>query len=733
MAGGFMSGFGPAFGKSFTSQIEAGQKRYNDAVKTKMAFALDQKTAFDKAKAADAAMVKQAESLAAQVPGAPDEAYKVAYSQLKAGRDEEKILEEMRKGSWTAVQTPEKGPELDAPSAETTTESLQKGAVEAQMDQAMGEPVEQPKAAQTDSESVTEVATAPKEEKGMFDKLTEGLSDFQEAGRQRRADRVQGKVLDDLGMSQDEYSAMISGYTSDVDTGMKGFQFTPDLSEDADKLPTTPKGVSTYLFTQSDEYKTMLKKGDREGINKRLMEIEEAYDGKEGSAAAPYYGIKLSGGLTEAKVDALEANIRVGLESGNPDLVQKATEYQTNVLPVWRSLTDDNGTDSGGITEKDILKMNAIQLQGTIVALEAKESLSESEQGLLSTAKTALTGQKGAALEEQNLGETEVERVRVPDGNGGWTTTPALKQRTPNGIEYLPVGANASVEGAMPITKDEENALNDVQQFQNTFIKAYKDRSVRLEDTLQTVYSVEEALRSPEGALYTTSIGGINTMGSRILNEMRAAGQIVKSVDENGRTIEDRILSFDEAAQAADYNSFADMEEAANVRGDVQAKIMLLGFRAGAIEGQSGAAMSNKDFERFMSLFKSATRDPIAMANKLHEYFGKEVTQLENMRRAYSIDPSITGFERKYGYTPYTSELPPLDQVSSPQARELIDYFRSAPPKVEEAPQEGGSDPQASIDAYMSGQPITWTAELAERFPKKDFQIGQTIRKGGTK
>lgn len=677
MAGGFMSGFGPAFGKAFSTGVENAQKAYDDEVKTKMAFALEQKTAFEKAKAADAALVKQAEEIAKNVPGAPDEAWKVAYSQLKMDRDPEKIIEELRKGSWSAVKTPEKGPEVETPVAKTASETAVEASVDAQMEGAMGEPTKAP-------ETAASVSEEPVEDKGFFGKIVEDIS-------KPRSERLKEDTAKRIGVDQDTMDEWLTGYTSDVNTDLKGYTFTPDLSEDADKLPTTPKGVTTYLFTQSDEYKQMLANGDQQGINDRLMEIETMYGGKEGSSTVPFYGIELKGGLTKAKVAAFAANIEMGLQSDNPEERARAQDYKDNFLPIWEDKLGDSGEGKSSITVEDIAKMNPQQLKGLIAILESSPERTPEEEKQLQIAQEAYKGQSGQQVTEANLESTTIERVRVADGKGGWTTVPALQQRLPGGgVTYVnPNDPAQPITGANPITPEETAELSKIRGYQKKLEDEYVGRVVRVQDTLETVKSVEDALRGVDGELLTTTVGSLTTMGARVLNEVRAGTKLIR-IDERGEEYEDTVISLDEAAKAAGYSNFAALEQAASQRGKVGAQIMLLGFRAGAIEGQSGAAMSNKDFERFMTLFKSSTGNPVDMANKLRDYFRKEVVQIDNMRRAYSINTNITGFEQQYGYKPYANELPPVEKYISPEAAPLLDYYRSGkssptptPPRAE--------------------------------------------------
>lgn len=301
MAGGFMSGFGPAFGKTFSAGVERAMDSYDDKVKTQMAYALEQKSAFEKAKSADEALVKKAEALAANVPGAPNEAWKVAYGQLKAGRNEEKILEEMRKGSWTAVETPET---VDTPEASI------EAPVEAQMQEVLGQPTSQPKAPE-------EAPAQPEEQedKGIMDTL----QGFRDKNKARVESNVNESVRSRLGVEQGQYDEWLTGYSSSVSEAMRGFKFTPPVAGTDEKPPTDPKKYRFWMLTNSQEFKA----ADPATQDQMVTSFEAGYE-EDDSAIS--FGNSMTGGLMNYWMETPEGQEAVA--SGNiSSILDKATEF----------------------------------------------------------------------------------------------------------------------------------------------------------------------------------------------------------------------------------------------------------------------------------------------------------------------------------------------------------------------------------------------------------------------
>ena len=112
-----------------------------------------------------------------------------------------------------------------------------------------------------------------------------------------------------------------------------------------------------------------------------------------------------------------------------------------------------------------------------------------------------------------------------------------------------------------------------------------------------------------------------------------------------------------------------------------EAQMVALAFRVGRLEGQSGNAMSNKDFERIQEMVGNSNGDPEAFRQQLHEFMRQKIKS--NDMRVAGFNTSASGygqFEKVYGILPYEKPKTIADLATEQEDGELlraIDFFRS--------------------------------------------------------
>jgi hypothetical protein len=74
-----------------------------------------------------------------------------------------------------------------------------------------------------------------------------------------------------------------------------------------------------------------------------------------------------------------------------------------------------------------------------------------------------------------------------------------------------------------------------------------------------------------------------------------------------------------------------DVHNLANAADRIKSKVLLLTFRIGRMEGQSGMAMSNADREIFMKILQGSERNPDTVISTLQRITHDYVKQLEGM------------------------------------------------------------------------------------------------------
>ena len=112
-----------------------------------------------------------------------------------------------------------------------------------------------------------------------------------------------------------------------------------------------------------------------------------------------------------------------------------------------------------------------------------------------------------------------------------------------------------------------------------------------------------------------------------------------------------------------------------------EAQMVALAFRVGRLEGQSGNAMSNKDFERIQEMVGNSNGDPEAFREQLHEFMRQKIKS--NDMRVQGFNTSASGygqFEKVYKILPYKKPQTIADLATEQEDEELlraIDFFRN--------------------------------------------------------
>jgi hypothetical protein len=183
-----------------------------------------------------------------------------------------------------------------------------------------------------------------------------------------------------------------------------------------------------------------------------------------------------------------------------------------------------------------------------------------------------------------------------------------------------------------------------------------------------------------------------------------------------------------------------------------EAKMILMTFRAGGLEGQSGQAMSNKDFDRLRQML-TAGGGKEAFLKATQSYVNDRVTAVSDEWGDLGEDPDMRSFQSRHNYNPLNNEpaaknITTLmnDANADPRMKAGVDYLSKEytlvnTPVVKDGGDGGtGDGPDLSLSgltkSYMAGEEITVTPQFYERFKDQldalGYGIGQKIKNGGS-
>lgn len=94
-----------------------------------------------------------------------------------------------------------------------------------------------------------------------------------------------------------------------------------------------------------------------------------------------------------------------------------------------------------------------------------------------------------------------------------------------------------------------------------------------------------------------------------------------------------------------------DTTDLASVANQLEAKTFLMAFRAGGLEGQSGQAMSNRDFDRLLKIIRNST-DEATFKQGINDYLNDRVQAVNSAFGTLNQSPDLRIFKENYGYSP---------------------------------------------------------------------------------
>jgi hypothetical protein len=177
-----------------------------------------------------------------------------------------------------------------------------------------------------------------------------------------------------------------------------------------------------------------------------------------------------------------------------------------------------------------------------------------------------------------------------------------------------------------------------------------------------------------------------------------------------------------------------------------EAKMILFTFRAGGLEGQSGQAMSNKDFDRLRQML-TAGGGKEAFLTATQSYVNDRVTAARDLYTDLREgNNDLKNFINRHNYDPLKGELGTrsideviADNASDPRLKAGAGYLTKTwelkpAPKNPPEPKVETFDVNTLVKEYMNGNEIVVTPEFFERYKRllegKGIKVGDKIKAG---
>jgi hypothetical protein len=159
--------------------------------------------------------------------------------------------------------------------------------------------------------------------------------------------------------------------------------------------------------------------------------------------------------------------------------------------------------------------------------------------------------------------------------------------------------------------------------------------------TGQDSSKIQAANSARETALSVGSLSGeladIISQDSRVLtqtaNFVGFLGKLKAEFEAANSVTEQRVISLAQEENLLPFNAKAgELDRLSDLNSRFNAKLIQLGFTAGASEGTSGNAMSNQDYNNLVRLISAGnTRNPATFLTNLNDYTQRRIAQADSM------------------------------------------------------------------------------------------------------
>lgn len=265
--------------------------------------------------------------------------------------------------------------------------------------------------------------------------------------------------------------------------------------------------------------------------------------------------------------------------------------------------------------------------------------------------ESLLTIQQEEAVAEQGI-ERMGEGVSVLIKNADDTLSARLGQRgfdrsTGNNTYIGYDGSSLLGEGASivrEITPEESDAIQRGITSISEPISTYDNARAKFIEVLNPGMEALSILEQNPEVL--TTVGGFTTFFERIKTELKSVERL--STEQIDGFVRD---AFNLDAAETGIGFAGRLANSADATSRFRSKILLMAYRIGGAEGQTGQGMSNKDFDRFMQVIRSSSNSR-TFATNLMSFLNEKKEGVNRLAVGLQNNPTVRDLNSRYADNP---------------------------------------------------------------------------------
>ena len=528
-----------------------------------------------------------------------------------------------------------------------------------------------------------------------------------EAGNPDRAEEIEELGSRLSGVSNTGYLSYGNMTTSNA----AGRLIAAQQAEDADAIETIQDYISTNDgatgltgLTSGNMYSRRYL-ASQEGNDKLVVDIDAFIISEESRIP--------TSGLTETWVRGQYATLLTAATNltGDAQVAAQAQldNFEQFKLPAYEAALAKFDTD-----EPEKFDLESINFEINRIEDLPEEDHTEDDRNQLALA----LAQKEAILQSKTESATATGNKPAPtpvllsNGNGEFRIGIPMVG-SDDTVTYSNSDDNFTV--TRPIQSDELDRKEGVINALSIPVGTYDKNIVKLRRSMTLMTELDAMVEENPEVL--TTVAGIATKLSELATEIDTGVKIISLANLSDSLTKDNVLKEGEQLESFAMRSFSDPElsDLVDQKRLFQAKTLLMGYRIGSLEGQSSTAMSNRDFQIFMTIIQPGNDGP-AFRKNLSDYFSGQITSLADERSNIENDAKVINFKNDYGYSPMMGGniVTPFDQIiqntGSDAEKEM--YARLTGGDYT-APVATAADP---LSRYLNGEAIVVTQELKEQY-----------------
>ena len=384
-------------------------------------------------------------------------------------------------------------------------------------------------------------------------------------------------------------------------------------------------------------------------------QIKELPTGYKATVESIYAAYEDSGQdkLTRGYIATQYYNLSEAAKSGDEDAVAAFNIFKNSTLPSMLTAIEAANPSDPKIPE--------------LADLYAKKALLESaanpDTKAIQEIEKQINYNLQAAQSEALAKSKDPIEVVVKKSDGTWSSKTVLPKAGSGGYMNLDQSDLVLGEGDTVITltpkllAERQDALTNLntqrnkhQSFVNGLQRSYGLALEMFEAAAQPVNGVQfAALKAPVVSSVASGANALRKEANTLVDMLQERTANNNSYDPtNDMDIQARLERLDSLLAQAEADRPNDgLSNLARIRDIMNAKAVLMTFRIGGLEGQTGQAMSNKDFERLKNTFE--TTDPATYKKLISEYLSSATAAINKQYDNIRNSEVVTSWEQRAG------------------------------------------------------------------------------------